>query len=262
LVIEPAQRDSFRSIFDALFQYENLFSLLLGTSSRLITMCLTGDNGDDGWVIARGRRKFERHDSQAWIPIDSAQLTNALVTWIGCEALRPVEDLFFSVSGGMFVETDFLYLAQAVESFHRLTDPAKLVDVPTFKRIQKYLVSLTKANTQDPLTTRLIDSIRHADEPAFQNSIRSLLGHLSEEHVRAIAGDPVVFEKMLRHTRNHFTHPGIKKKECVMTAVEEVFLFNQRMRAFLRLLLLINIGLSEDIVFPAVSYQVRKWSIS
>jgi hypothetical protein len=85
---------------------------------------------------------------------------------------------------------------------------------------------------------------------------------VTEAHLRAIAGDPIVFAEMLKDTRNHFTHPGIKKKESVLTDIRELFLFNHKMRAVLRFLMLVNLGLSEDIVFPAVSYQARKWSMS
>jgi hypothetical protein len=74
-----------------------------------------------------------------------------------------------------------------------------------------------------------------------------------------LIGDPIVFERTLRQTRNHFTHPGIPKKRNVLTDAKEIFLFNQKLHALLRLLMLKNIGFSEKAVFDPILQQSRRW---
>jgi len=40
---------------------------------------------------------------------------------------------------------------------------------------------------------------------------------------------------------------------------KELFLFNQKLHAFLRLLTLVYVGFPEDVVFEPVRYQSKKW---
>ena len=63
----------------------------------------------------------------------------------------------------------------------------------------------------------------------------------------------------LRQTRNDFTHPGINKKSKVLASPKDIFLFNQKLHALLRLLLLVHIGLPANLVFEQVFRQATKW---
>jgi hypothetical protein len=65
----------------------------------------------------------------------------------------------------------------------------------------------------------------------------------------------------LRQTRNYFTHLGIKKQSRVLTKAAELFLFNQKLHAFLRLLMLLYLGFPERDILEPVLYQSRKWRI-
>ena len=46
-----------------------------------------------------------------------------------------------------------------------------------------------------------------------------------------------------------------------MTEAAELFLFNQKLHAFLRLLMLLYLGFPEEDIFEPVLYQSRKWTI-
>ena len=124
----------------------------------------------------------------------------------------------------MFVETEFLSLAQGLESLHRLTNSV----APTAK-------------------------------VTFKSRIESLIARVSPDRARTLLGDPQLFEESLRKTRNFFTHPGIPKTTGVLTRPKELFLFNQKLHAFLRLLMLLCVGFTEDVVFEPVQYQSKKW---
>src|SRR5438876_10299668 len=73
-----------------------------------------------------------------------------------------------------------------------------------------------------------------------------------------LIGDPVVFERTLRQTRNHFTHPGIRKRGNVLSDSKEIF-FNRKVHVLLRLLMLKSIGFSEEGVFDQIFQQSRMW---
>jgi hypothetical protein len=161
----------------------------------------------------------------------------------------------------LFVETEFLALAQAVESFHRLTDKMTVVDTETFRQSLKDLrAAISSTCKNEALAKRFNDSILHSNEPSFQVRVQRLLASLPEEKRRQLLGDEVQFEKALRHSRNYFTHPGISKNVSVLTGTRELFLFNQKLHALLRWLLLIRTGLPGDDVFELILRQASQWN--
>jgi ApeA N-terminal domain 1 len=119
--------------------------------------------------------------------------------------------------------------------------------------------TITTVCPNPTLAGRLEDSIRFANEPSFKNRIEMLIGRIKKEHSEALLGDVTVFNQTLRQTRNFFTHLGTKKGSKVLTGFKELFLFNQKLHALLRFLMLLGIGFPEDLVFEHVLYQSRKW---
>jgi ApeA N-terminal domain 1 len=160
----------------------------------------------------------------------------------------------------MFVETEFLSLAQALESFHRLTGESQLESSNTFRSVLKQMRAAIKSCCKTPrLASRMSDAIQYANEPSFKERIQSLIRCVSRERARALLGDPDAFEQTLRQTRNFFTHPGIKRQSHVLTSPKAIFLFNQKLHAFLRILVLMQLGFSEVSVFDVVLRQSRRW---
>jgi hypothetical protein len=175
----------------------------------------------------------------------------------------PLEHLVYGTirHSSLFVETEFLSLAQAIESFHRLTDKSTVVEPRVFRHFLKNLCQFLQENWgSSPLMEGCLEKVRHANEPKFQDRIQSLLTRIDPVRLRKLIGDPVVFERTLRQTRNHFTHSGISKKGSVLSDAKAIFLFNQKLHALLRLLLLKNVGFSEESVFEQVFQQSRRYS--
>jgi hypothetical protein len=263
VAIEPAERKSLQWFVDSAYRFENFFSLCLGTSVRLNTVELTGTADQNGWLLLPRKGKEEKPDLQAWTRGDSSQLAAAVTAWLSTpEAFRPLENLIYGTirHSSLFVETEFLSLAQALESFHRLTDNSRVVAPAFFKHALKALCRLISDQCgASPIAERFLDGIRHANDPSFKTRIHSLLSRMRSDHATRLLDDPATFEQALRQTRNHFTHPGIARKSKVITRTKELFQFNQRLHALLRLLMLLSIGFSEDSIFEAVYYQSRRW---
>jgi hypothetical protein len=265
IVVEPSRPTSVERMLDSAYRLENFLSLWIGTSVRLRTVWLKDSSEKDGWVIRRARvdAPAEEPDIQAWIRADASQLAGAIIAWMTTpEDFRPVENLVYGVirNTPLFVETEFLSLAQALESLHRLTDTSTMVERSLFKRICAALEQSIRTICNDPsLAGRLEDAIRYANEPSFRNRIDSLLSRVRTDHAETLLGDLPVFERTLRQTRNFLTHPGIRRQPEVLTDTKQLFLFNQKLHAFLRLLLLLNLGVSEVVAFEPVRYQSQKW---
>ncbi|MCI0625318.1 MAG: hypothetical protein L0387_27355 [Acidobacteria bacterium] len=243
VTVESVEPRSFDWFFDTAIRLENFFSLCVGTSVALKSMQVRLINDKEGWVVHRRRSKAQKPDVSVSIRCDQAQLSNAVAAWFSVpEEFGPVENLIYGTirHSSMFVETEFLSLAQAIESFHRVTEHGRIEDASSFRRVLKtVLTAINDCCGDSQLATHLKDSIRHANEPTFQDRIKALLERLLPEHVSKLAGDRDEFEQTLRQTRNHFTHPGAKKKSKVLTGAKGLFLFNQKLHALLRLLMLV-----------------------
>jgi hypothetical protein len=262
VTIEPEGPRSLSWFLELGYRFENFFSLLLGTSVGLLSIAVKVD-GRTGWFVRRPRSRIRKIDSTIWIRCDNAQLAAAILRWLETlETFRPFEALAYGTvrNSKLFVDTEFLSLAQAIESFHRVTDSAVMTDRPQFKKILASLQEniLTLCGDSD-IATRLLESIQHANEPNFKERIKRLFSRISEQNLRRLLGDPGEFEQTLRQTRNFFTHPGIKKQSKVLTDPKDIFLFNQKLHALLRLLVLIHLGFPERSAIEATIEQSLRW---
>ena len=263
LMIEAPEGKSLEWFVDLAYRFENFFSLCLGTSVRLDSIFLKRE-GLEGWLIRPKKGKMQKPDRRVWITADASQLENAITTWLSApKDFRLLENLIYGAirHSSLFVETEFVLVAQAIESLHRLTDSSTVVAPTFFRHVLKGLCELiSKECGSSPIARRFLDSIRHANEPAFQNRIESLLSRITADHSVKLLGDLTVFAQTLKQTRNHFTHPGISKKSRVLTGAKELFLFNQKLHGLLRLLMLMRLGFSEDNVFEPIYHQSRQWT--
>lgn len=278
LLVEPAEPRSLEWFLRVGYRLEHVFTLLLGTSVVLKGAEITSE-GKTGWLVRKTTHVAEKTDPSVWIRCTDLQLIQAVHAWLGTpEEFRELENLVFVTlrQSSLFEQTRFLHLAQALESLHRLTDDATIVDRTVFgdildelrktiarvcenKAIAPVSENIELASRLSELAGRLEDSIRNANEPSFKVRIERLLARLSEDHRKNLVGDAVEFEMALRQTRNDLTHPGIEKRSKVLTSARDIFLFNQKLLALLRLLLLMHIGLPADVVFEQVLRQATKW---
>jgi hypothetical protein len=140
--------------------------------------------GHEGWVLHPTKGKVQKPDRRVWITADAAQLANAITAWLSApEEFRFLENLIYGAirQSSLFVETEFILLAQAIESFHRLTESSSSVVAPAFfEQVHKALCDLiSKACASSPIAKRFLDSIPHANEPAFQDRIESPLSRVT-----------------------------------------------------------------------------------
>ena len=260
LLVEPSNPQSLEWFLDLAYRLENLFSLLLGVSICLRSVAL---DEDAAWVVQRVRYDPQKVHPMLWITCSAADLVRTLLLWLSTPAeFRSLENLIYGTmrNTSAFVETEFLSLAQAIESFHRLTDASTVAHPRCFRDILKSLQEETDhlcAGTK--LAARLNESMQYANEPNFRMRIENLIARMNQEQQKQLLGDPKEFEQTLRQTRNNLTHPGITKKAKVLTKPKELFLFNQKLRAFLRLLMLMHVGFASHSVFEPVLYQAKRW---
>ena len=96
---------------------ENLFSLLTGASLALETIFVySGDNS--GYVIGKRQSYVSPYEIMESVRCSHSQLANSIAIWLsGPNAFDSIEALVLGVlrKGKLFLETEFLSLAQAFE---------------------------------------------------------------------------------------------------------------------------------------------------
>jgi hypothetical protein len=264
LRVDSAEPKTLEWFMELARRFENLFSLLLGTSVVLTAISITHEE-KKGWTVRKEGARAQKPDMRFWVACSAEQLTEALSNWLSTPPeFRALESLVYGTirQTSMFVETEFLSLSQALESFARLTDRSQVTDPGLFKQVVADLNTYVKnmcANTG--LATRLFESVRYANEPNFRTRMERLIGRLPDDYQKKLLGDVVAFETTLRQTRNCLTHPGIDKGGHVLTRASDLFIFNQKLHALLRLLMLMHIGFAAQDVFEPVWQQANRYRL-
>jgi hypothetical protein len=144
-------------------------------------------------------------------------------------------------ASGLPREFRFLALTQALETFHRRTRPGLYVDPADYEPVREALTDAIPAGTDGPLRQALTRRLEYGNEFALRRRLSDLLKSLVGSS-DAITKDPAAFVEGVVAERNYLTHypPGEREP---MSALECVHMA-MRLRAFLTLLLLTEIGLT------------------
>jgi hypothetical protein len=149
---------------------ENFFSLFTGASVAVESMFIYRDQENAHVNVGHDKHstRFQRIDSILYTP---AQLANSLVIWLSARhGFEFVEYLALGVARKtkLFIETEFLTLAQALEGFHRTTAKATVVEKAEFRRVRKRIIKLLEDEHVDAnLAERICESLPHANELKF-----------------------------------------------------------------------------------------------
>jgi hypothetical protein len=219
----PESLDSYRRIAGRL---ENLFSLLTGGSVALETLFVY--RGDESAHLVTKRPGPRTHfDRMQTVFCSPTELASAIATWLCLPPkFEAVESLSLEVvrKSKLFVETEFLAVAQALEGFHRATTGK---DSMLAKRIEE------------------------------------LCGAISGPTLAKMMIDPPNFTSNVVVTRNYFTHAGSDEKPTKKPLKgKDLFLLNQKMRALLRGVMLLHLGLPEAKMADVLARQATKWTVS
>ncbi|QDE39822.1 hypothetical protein FIV34_11685 [Luteibacter pinisoli] len=128
------------------------------------------------------------------------------------EALKAPFNLYFSArdSEGLFLENEFLMLAQALEALHRHSSKKKPYDDETYDVLKAALKAAIGPEFQDWLKPKL-DFGNELSLSERLSDLFSTVGNVFGDTV-----DPVTCAKQIRDTRNYLTHysSSLKKKSA------------------------------------------------
>jgi len=204
---------------------ENLLTLCLGTSVSLRRMRFA-EGEKKGFLITRQRRKSEKVNSQLWIRCPSPMLALAIDRWLSVPIeKRHVERTLLGMlrKSSVFDVTEFLSMAQALEGFDRIHGK------PGYR--------------------------------TFAKRIEQTYEMLSTEFAQKLVGIKNEFVRRVVDTRNLYTHLGTSAGNFALEDDGELFDLNQRLNAFLRCIMLINLGINESDLRDPILYQSSRWKL-
>jgi len=211
------------------FRIENFISLFLGTSLSIKRIQLfRGD--EEGWVVQKINHREEKVSLQLWVRTTYAVMADALKSWLAVPVEnRPVELTVLGMlrKSTLFDETEFLSLAQSLEGFGRI----------------RFASGSKKKITYASLIEQTYDL-------------------LSVDFAKQLLGDRSEFVKKLVQTRNYYTHLGSPKGAAATQDGRELFLLNKRLQAFIRCVMLIDLGVPEQHLKEPILYQSTRWRLS
>lgn len=153
------------------------------------------------------------------------------------DVIDPALNLYFSTKTGAhkYLDSKFLALAQALESYHRRTSNEKLMDDVVFQELTENLIKQCPEEYQEWLSGRL----QHGNEVSLGRRIKSII-----EPFKEIVGASKERKKLIRtivDTRNYLTHYE-KSLKSVSASGRDLWLLCLKMEAIFQLHLLRMLG--------------------
>jgi hypothetical protein len=167
------------------------------------------------------------------------------------DQIRSAMDLYFAVvnSPGLYIEVQFLNLAQALESFHRGTRDATILSADEFATVRGAIEQLLQrpelALSPDARET-FVGKAKYWNEVTLRHRLRDLLASLRPE-AQAVIGDVTRFVRRVVNTRNYFTHRDPSLRNSVSDVPALIHLTRQ-LEFLVEQNLLQTIGMPEAIL--------------
>lgn len=263
---EPKNLDWFLKLF---FDIERLLILLMGqvTHPRKIEGYLRNkDSGDKKRVIifktlysdATTKTLF---DFKMLLPLSEIETDLPLIleTWLtNAEHLRSTYDLFFAsfYRPNVYLETKFLTLMRALESFHRSTKHGNYLPQEEYKEIYDHLVSSIPMELDKDFKQSLKAKFKYGNEYSLRKRIKELFSELSEDLIQFVTEDKNAFLNQIVDWRNDLTHYDIETTQTI--DFQAVMITTQSLRTFVMILLLKSLKIDDDTIKQRLS-KVNKW---
>lgn len=160
--------------------------------------------------------------------------------------LEPTFNLyFFTIQNTRNLESHFLFLAQAIETFHRRTCDEHLFDEPDFDELSAILREGVN-NNKDEYKDWVENKLRYGNELTLRKRLKKLIEPFN--HLFGSKSDRNSFINQFLNTRNYLTHYD-KSLETSACKDEELLNLGRKCEALLQLHLL------KCIEFPEILFE-------
>jgi hypothetical protein len=140
------------------------------------------------------------------------------------------------------LEQDFLFLAQALEAFHRRVLGGTYLPPKAYEeRVVPSLKAAVPNSLAPEFRTHLLQGFAFLNEYSLRKRLREL-HRLFADHLTPLLGSAKSFADHVTNLRNELTHPGSEPRSAAERTEDEVFLCSEQMRLLLVALVLREFG--------------------
>lgn len=158
----------------------------------------------------------------------------------------------------MYLQLQFLCLMQAIESFHRVTKGGKYLTDEEWKRYREEIESSISSELQAGHRASLKKRVEYGNEFSLRKRIYELSGSLIPDTLSGLCLSSREYIDAIVDTRNYLTHYDENLKDVSLKGVE-LFLACQRMRLFIAVLLMKELGIDETRILKSLK-SIRRYN--
>ena len=239
----------------------NVLSLLVGeavlpTKIRLVSRVNSQLVPIDVFLPLRQRRLRMKYGHDMVLPLSeiAGQAVQLIRRWIvEEETLRPVYSLLLSTvqGAGQYVQSTYLTLTQALESFHRIVHGGHYASDEAYDTVKKALVKAIPAEVPEDLRNKLEIMLSYGNQFSLRKRLNGLFETVGPTLADLFLGKEkkADFISKVVDIRNYLTHhdetssPGIA---TIANDTTQMYNLNQRLRAFTTVLIFKHLGMQEN----------------
>lgn len=186
----------------------------------------------------------------------SGRLAALLESWFTLyDQLGPALNSVFSViyNDVRPLDTKFLNIAQAAESYHRRQNPLTPEQLQQHSdRVERIVATAPEADKE-----WLRGKLAHAAEPFFTERLAALFGRLGDDFLRPMFPTSKKLDGGIRHIaewRNKLTHMRAEPEQ-ILTALTDIYARTNQLLFMLKANLLLDLGFDHEHLLAAFKYN-------
>lgn len=175
------------------------------------------------------------------------------------DKLGPIYNLYFSslYNPYNYLETDFLNLAQAIETYHRRMFKGKYLESSEYREISSSLKDEIPDNVTDEHRESLKSKIDFGNEFSLKTRLIKIFDKY-QDALELLIPEKDIFIKDVRNTRNYYTHYS-KDLEKKAKKGQELVLLKERLKFTIEVCLLYELGIDQGNIINWISRDGNYW---
>jgi hypothetical protein len=154
------------------------------------------------------------------------------------------------------LESRFLVLCHALEAFSRATTASEYMATDKYEVVKSQLIAAIPESVGSDHRSALKSRIKFGNEHSLRKRLDGLLKSLAPASVECICRDPDRLISGIVSTRNYLTHYTDELKPLALTGAA-LLRACDRLLMFLRILLLRQLGIQEDLIVSNINEHPR-----
>jgi hypothetical protein len=273
VLLEPSEPQPLSWYGNVVGGLGQLFSLLAGKRMESEKEWLYATDDARGSLLYHNCHKVNREEDYG--PIDflfrypdvKDYFSNILSVWLTAHGtVRHALNLFFSSlrEPGVFLETRFLPIIQALEVYARADEQQTYIDPQMYTGLLPHIKSAIPTDIDKELRLAIVGRLEYANEYSLRTRLRRLIGTMDSKTVKLFCSNASTFVGGVVDTRNYLTH--YSDVPCHVLGGMDLHWATVKLRTMFSILLLKWIGLPETLIYKraradySLGTERREWA--